>query len=134
MQRLFYTLTLFSLFFAAGCGNAVVVKGTAKMADGTAVESGIVYFHGEKDEYSANIVNGTFSPGRMKDGDGIPSGFYEVSVRGVVREVPSTDPAMDGSPERIPLIHSKYGTPETSGFTLDTSKSKTLDLVLEPAE
>ena len=130
MQRLFYTLTLFSLFFAVGCGDAVVVKGTAKMADGTSIESGMVNFHGETDQYRAAITNGTFSPGRLKDGDGIPAGVYRISV-GATHEV--EQPGSD-YPVSVSLIHSKYADPSTSELSIDTSKQKTLDLVLEPAE
>ena len=131
MQRIFYALTLFSVFFAIGCGNAVVIKGTAKMADGTTVTNGTVLFVSDSAQYSANIqTNGTFSPGVDKDGEGIPPGVYQISVVGVSRE--ETRPG-ESYPIQISLIASKYGDHRTSGISLDTSKEKTLNLELEPA-
>ena len=137
MRRFYYTLTLLCLFFAVGCGNAVIVKGIAKMADGTAVEEGTVYFYGEKnDMYTASINGCVFRPGVVRDGDGIPPGVYSISVVGGTKEVPNLDPNSEHYPEpnSVSLIHSKYGNQKTSGLTLDTRQSKTLDLVLDPAE
>ena len=82
---------------------------------------------------------GTFSPGRVKDGDGIPSGVYKISVRGAISKEALANP---GPPkvrepgEQAPgaLIHLKYENADTSGLTIDTTKTKTLDLVLDPPE
>ena len=137
MQRFYYSLTLLCLFFTVGCGGSVIVKGTAKMADGTAVESGTVHFYGEKnDMYTATITGGVFRPGVLRDGDGIPPGAYAISVVGVTNEVPDSnpDPYEDNPTPSVSLIHSRYNDHRTSGLTLDTSQSKVLDLVLDPAE
>ncbi|MDR0326698.1 MAG: hypothetical protein LBI05_00215 [Planctomycetaceae bacterium] len=137
MQRLFYIGTLFAILFAVGCSKTVVIKGTAKMADGTTIDNGTVYFNGEKDQYSADIQSdGTFSPGVTKDGGGIPPGVYKVTVSGVVAYEGETIVLPNGSsiyPKTVPLIDPKYGNATTSGLSIDTSKSKTLDLELEPA-
>ena len=119
---------------AVGCGGgSVVIKGTAKMADGATVDRGMVIFVGEKEQFSADIQsNGTFSPGRLRDGDGIPPGVYQISLSGIVREEPN--PADPERPLGIPLIASKYGDHRTSGLSIDTSQTKTLDLVLDPAK
>ena len=108
------------------------------MADGTTVEQGIVYFMSDTAEYTARIQpNGTFSPGVLKDGAGIPPGTYKIKVGGVDRMV---DPPGGANPEKglypmpVSIIDAKYASTDTSGFTLDTSKTKTLDIVFEPAK
>jgi len=133
MQRFFYALSLFSLIFVIGCGGSVVVKGTVKMADGTPVETGTVVFLGEKEQFSADIQpGGKFSPGKFKDGDGITPGVYKIGVRGVVRKEERSESSYLTPPKS--LIHSKYADALTSGLTIDTTKTKTLDLVLDPTE
>jgi len=126
------------MFFAAGCNRSVVITGTAKMADGTTIDNGTVYFTSDKGQYSADIQsNGTFSPGITRDGEGIPPGVYQVTVGGVVRYEGETKILPNGTsvyPKTVPLIAAKYGQASTSGLSLDTSKSKTLDLVLESAQ
>ena len=137
MRQVLYTLTLFSVLFAVGCGGTVI-QGTAKMADGTPIGQGTVFFHSGNDMYTATIrPDGTFSPGVMRDGDGIPPGVYRISVSGVFREgamPPGDDDSGRASPEQIPLIASKYASPATSGLEIDTTKTRTIDLVLDPAE
>jgi len=131
MQRFFYMLALFSVF-TIGCGNTVVITGTAKMADGTKIERGMVSFFGENDMYTATIrPDGTFSPGVMRDGGGIPPGVYRISVSGIFREV-----MVPGSehPNHVSLIAERYANRETSGLAIDTSQTRTIDLVLDPAE
>jgi hypothetical protein len=144
MQRIFCVLTFLSLCFAVGCGGSVVVKGTVKTADGTPIESGTIIFLGDKEQFSADIQpGGTFSPGKFADGDGITPGVYRIYLTGVGRTESRSD---SGSPTSVPvlqgaqksaagaLIHSKYALPETSELTIDTSKSRTLNLVLDPAQ
>jgi len=108
------------------------------MEDGTPLTKGIITFRNDAGQYQADIKpDGTFSPGKFKDGDGIAPGVYQIGI-----EVFSGSPppvvasGSGGSPPPPPSspIHSKYVQPSTSGLTLDTSKTKTLNLVLDPAE
>ena len=146
MQRIFYALTLFSLIFIIGCGDTVTVKGTAKMADGTPIEAGTIIFRSDKEQFSADIQpNGTFSPGKLKDGDGITPGVYQIGVMGVRPK--GADPTAAGTTPQAKkrrstpsgdvnpppqYIHSRYADVTQSGLTIDTSKTQTLDLVLDP--
>jgi len=137
MQRVFFALTLIPLVFAIGCGGNVVIRGIATMADGTIIDNGTVYFQGDAGQFSADIQpDGTFSPGRLQDGDGIPPGVYQITVGGVVRY--EGEFRMEGLvsvfPATIPLIHSRYMNPGTSGLSIDTSQTRTINLVLDPAE
>ena len=133
MQRSFFALTLFFLLFTVGCGDKVVVKGTAKLADGTTITKGTVVFHSDKETFQADIQpGGSFSPGKLKDGDGIPRGVYQIYLTGVLSG--ETPGPYDEAPASVSLIHSRYSQPDSSGLSFDTSKSKTLDLVLDPAE
>ena len=141
MQRIFYALTLFALCFTVGCGG-VIIKGTAKTKDGTTITTGTVKFVGEKEEFQADIKSdGTFSPGKTKDGQAIPHGVYRIAISGVHNTSGQPQARMSSSnPTPLPeiqsggLIHSKYIYPDTSGLTIDTSKTKTLDLMLDPPE
>ena len=139
MQRIFYALTLFSLFLVVGCGGSVVVKGTVKLTDGTLIETGTVVFHNEKEQFQADIKpGGTFSPGKFKDGDGITPGVYRIYLTGVTRNTGPSDPyatpepMAEGTESAGALIHSKYLHPDSSGLSIDTSKTKTLTLELDP--
>jgi len=142
MQRFFYALILLSFCFVIGCGGKVIVKGTIKTKDGTLIENGTVIFRSDTEQYSADIQpGGTFSPGKFKDGDGIPPGVYKIGVMNVRPKgeaLPSAAtpvvPLRQGESSSKGLIHSKYGDAITSGLTLDTSKTNTLDLVLDPPE
>jgi len=142
MQRFFYALILFSICFVIGCGGSVTVKGTVKLADGTPIETGTVIFRNDKEQFSADIQpGGTFSPGRFKDGDGITPGIYQIYLTGVTRNAAPSDPysapapTVQGSGSRSgALIHSKYEQPTSSGLSIDTSQTRTLNLVLDPAE
>jgi hypothetical protein len=138
MQRLFYIGALCAVLFAAGCSDKVMITGTAKMADGTTVTCGTVYFRNATAQYSADIKpNGTFSPGITKDGEAIPPGVYQVYVTGVGREEGVEKTLPDGTieyPKMVSLIDEKYGHESTSGLSIDTSKQKKLDLVLDPAK
>ena len=82
------------------------------------------------------IDGGEFRPGVLRDGDGIPPGVYAISVLGVtnVEPDPDPDPYEDNPTPSVSLIHSRYNDHRTSGLTLDTSQSRVLDLVLDPAE
>ena len=140
MQRFFCTLALCSLVFVVGCGGNVVITGTAATADGTPITQGTVTFTNAQGQFSGDIQpNGTFRPGRMRDGDGIPPGHYQVFVTGVVREVPGT-PDLDPEDPRfryatfVTIVHPRYSDPATSGLSIDTAQTKTLNLVLDPAE
>jgi hypothetical protein len=115
-----------------------MITGTAKMADGTTISSGTVYFRNATAQYSADIKpDGTFSPGMTKDGEAIPPGVYQVYVTGVFREEGVEKILPDGTtefPKYIPLIDKQYENIATSGLSIDTSKQKKLDLVLDPAK
>ena len=126
MQRLFYTLTLCSVIFAIGCGSSTVnIKGTVKMADGSPVDRGVVYLVSEKEQFTIDIQsNGAFSYS-------VSPGIYRISVGGITRE--EVQPNSD-YPVQVSLVAEKYENPATSELGIDTSQTKTIELVLDPAE
>ena len=95
------------------------------MADGTAVDRGVVYFVGDKEMFTVDIQsNGAFN-------HRISPGVYRISVGGITREEERSDSAY---PVQVSLIASKYEDPATSGLSIDTHQTRTLDLVLDPSE
>ena len=100
--------------------------------------TGTVTFLSEKEQFMADIqADGTFSPGVVKDGGGIPSGVYKICITAYPRGYTATPrdytkKSQSGSSDPGAVIHAKYASADTSGLTIDTSKTKTLDLVLDP--
>lgn len=116
-------LSVFALCFLIGCGNEhVAVKGRAVFSeDGSPLPMGTVYLSTPTFQATGPIdKNGYFTIGSDKPGNGLPPGTYQVSVVGVYG-------AVEGSSAHhfpnYPLIDMKWSNPDTSGLSLDVSKS-----------
>lgn len=123
MKHILLFISILSLCFLAGCGNGhVVVKGRAVFSDdGSPLPMGTVYLSTATFQATGPIDNnGYFSIGSDKPGNGLPPGFYQVSVAGVYGEVKGISA---GRFPNYPLIDMKWSNPDTSGETLDVSKS-----------
>jgi hypothetical protein len=95
------------LFGISGCSNKIKISGTVTFPDGEPVNFGQVCFDGNGKTYYGYLdEKGRYSPGELKDGDGIPYGTYKVWLAGTVL----SEEILVGKGEEA----------ESSGYTKDT--------------
>ena len=137
----FFVLLL--IFVAlAGCGDPKVT-GKVTFPDGSPLTAGQVMFQSEGFIGSGNIQSdGTYSAGKLKDGDGLPPGKYQVFITGAVAydesdlelqsaEVVIGQRPMFKTPIPTVLISSKYQAPKSSGLTVDVNGRTKYDITVE---
>lgn len=136
-------LVLISVLFLAGCGEPKV-KGKVTFPDGTPLKRGMVMFQNDQIMASGNIsANGTYSVGRLKDGDGVPPGKYQVYLSGTqVFDADDTAPEVEIGASGLPtspghiaatvdLVDRKFTSPNSSGLNCDVSGNMTFDIKVE---
>jgi len=132
MMKKLLSLPLFLIIVAAaGCGDPTVT-GKVTFPDGTPLTKGQVMFQKEGFVASGNIrSDGTYSAGKLKDGDGLPPGKYQVFITGtsVLGGAGSSPSTM--SPQRN-LINIKYTAPNTSGLTVEVNGKTEFNITVEP--
>ena len=119
------------LVLASGCGGGgQSLKGKITFEDdGSPLTAGMVCFTtGTAESRGVIQPDGTYVIGTNTDRDGIPPGEYRVYIINAV-EVTGYDEANAMDITR-PLIHAKYGSPDTSGLTHKTGE-KTFDFKVE---
>jgi len=136
-------MPLLVLVFVAGCGDPKVT-GKVTFPDGTPLTKGQVMFQKEGFVGSANIQkDGTYSAGKLKDGDGLPPGQYEVFITGTAMyddsEVETPQEFVAGGKPNfrtstpVEVIDFKYMAPNTSGLKVDVKGATKYDIKVEPA-
>ena len=115
-------IVLLPLLILTGCSNHVALKGKVVYSDDKSpVPVGMVFL--ETDTYGARgelKPDGTFIVGALKAKDGLPPGKYRVYISGaeaVSGYTPSGDEIF------APLITKKFTDPDTSGITIDVTRS-----------
>jgi len=85
MRQCFYFIFLsFLIPIAFGCSGKVKVTGTVKYSDDDSlVNSGEIVFSDGVTSARGSIKNGRYSVGLLKDGEGIPSGNYQVTAESI---------------------------------------------------
>ena len=140
MNKMKLTLVFFVVFLGVvtGCSNKVKVSGTVTFDDGTPLTEGSVCFRDETNTFHGKIdKNGHYSPGGLKEGEGIPYGKYEVWISGTDRSEPL--PSKNGMPASefkiITTVASKYTSPNPNGLTYEAKKggNRKFDIVVERA-
>jgi hypothetical protein len=121
----FYSVfvTLFFVLFLTGCSKYVSVSGKVTYPDGIPVTIGQVAFdNGEFVGRAYVNSDGIYQMGRIKDGDGIPSGTYKVYMydANIYENSPN-----GGSSIVKPQVSSKYTSGETTDLTCEV-KGKTV--------
>jgi len=131
------------LVVAVGCGKGFVkLGGQVTYSDtGEPLEKGTVALTDGKIQARGILgKDGKFVIGSHAAGDGLPPGEYTVYITdaAIVQGLPeppapgSPPPTYRSPPKWIPLIHSKYNTPETSELTLTvTAKTKKFDIQVD---
>ena len=125
-----------------GCGDPKVT-GQVTFPDGTPLTKGQVMF--QKDGFVASgdiSKDGYYSAGKLKDGDGLPPGQYQVYITGASTfgaETNAQQQVADSgripsfkTPKPMDLIASKYMGPNTSGLTVEVSGNTKFDIKVEP--
>ena len=129
--------SLFVLAFLAGCGGDPKVTGKVTFADGSPLTVGRVMFQKQRFSASADIqANGTYSAGKLKDGDGLPPGKYRVFIADAfIAEAGKAVTDSTGAsfvPEvRTELVAKKYTSPDTSELTVEVKGNTTFNITVE---
>lgn len=120
MDKKHFTFALFFLL-CLGCNHNIKVSGKVMFEDGSPLSVGEVLF-----ESSTFVGNGTlekdghFKLSGISKNSGIPPGHYGVSV--VKTEQPDGPLVVGSNPNFIPLIHTKYNSPATSGLSYEVKR------------
>ena len=140
-----YFLSIFVLLFVfvmmTGCGDPKVT-GKVTFPDGTPLTKGQVMFQKDGLIGSGDITEkGTYTAGKLKDGDGLPPGKYQVFITGASTfegtETNADQQVLIGgrptfkTPRPIDLIAYKYMAPNTSGLTMEVKGNTKYDITVE---
>ncbi|MCL2623243.1 MAG: carboxypeptidase-like regulatory domain-containing protein [Planctomycetaceae bacterium] len=144
MNKNFLTIfaLLFSVAFMAGCGDPKVT-GKVTFPDGAPLTKGQVMFQKGGFVGSGDIQkDGTYSAGKLKDGDGLPPGQYQVFITGAstfdaaemeklsqeatIGRIPTFK-----TPRPIDLIATKYMSPRSSDLTVEVNGRTKYDITVE---
>lgn len=132
---------LLMIALMSGCGDPKVT-GKVTFPDGTPLTKGQVMFQSDGFIGSGDIrENGTYSAGKLKDGDGLPLGTYQVFIGGAttlgeLKNAPQE--ANIGSIQKVEMAKSinlvdyKYMSPSTSGLTVKVEGKTKFDFTVEP--
>jgi len=116
------------LTVGCGSGNKLKVSGHITFSDDDSpLTTGTVVFESGTTRVMG-VVNdkGYYALGELVDGDGVPFGFYRVTIAGAREQLPS------GFPGKY-FVDSKYERPDTSGLTFEVKKGgpKTFDFKVD---
>jgi major membrane immunogen (membrane-anchored lipoprotein) len=119
-------LPLLLILLVTGCSNSIKVSGKVTFSDGSPLDTGNVIFENEYHSFRGKIQkDGTFRLGRLKDGDGIIAGKYQVAIVGALTQNSSENHRKVVSTTY--LVAEKFRLPKTSGIEYDIQK-KTTDI------
>jgi hypothetical protein len=119
-----------------GCSNKVKISGTVTFSDGEPVNFGCVCFDNNGKTYYGYLDNkGHYSPGELKDGDGVPCGNYKIWLSGTVlsEEILDKEGESTGKSYDTFRVTEKYTSPKTTDlkFEVKHGGSKTFDFTVE---
>ena len=137
-------MPLFVIIIMAGCGDPKVT-GKVTFPDGSPLTKGQVMFQAPNFVGSGDIrKDGTYSAGKLKDGDGLPLGHYQVFISGtLVYDQSQSEPSQEAAIGRMPvsrtpkpinLIASKFTSPGSSGLTVEVKGNTKFDITVDPPQ
>jgi hypothetical protein len=129
LKKIRLSLLLFSsvLFFVGCCNNFVQFGGKVTTSDGQPFTKGFVIFtNGNNSARGQLQPDGTYKLDSLKNGDGLPSGQYQVYLSGFQENI-----GTDESPVYDSNIDLKYENPETSDLSCEVNRGGHFDFVLE---
>ncbi len=136
-MRMFSILFAFVLLASLGCGGGGVgVSGKVTFEDGTPLTTGEVAFRTNSFAATGKInPDGTYSLSSSKEGDGVPKGTYQVTVKAIQSVDPPpgalSDPNYKPEPAKI-LVDLKFADPAKSGLSCEVSGKTTYDIKVTP--
>ena len=123
--RIYFFSFLFLLLVLNGCGDPKTA-GKVTFTDGSPLTVGTVCFETKEYTYYGDLKSdGTYSMGKVKDGEGIPPGEYKVYIRGA-QEIVGHD-EKTGDTTYKDLIDKKFTSGETSELTCTVDGKTRLD-------
>jgi hypothetical protein len=135
----FFPVLIVLLMLFTGCSDKVKITGQVKFDDGEPVNFGKVVFNGKGKSFFGNISkDGHYSPGEIKDGDGVPYGTYKVWLAGTVlseegKEVGKGEDAVRSSDfKETYRVDEKYTSAGKTDITFEVKKggAKNLDFTV----
>ena len=128
MKISYLPLVFCFLAFVVGCGGQPGVRGKIVFSDDKApLTRGVVNFVNEGRIARGQIESdGTYVIGSVKANDGLPPGTYQVYLTSTEKTESS-----DGGFKREYVIDRKYDNAETSGITVEVTKSMTFNIELD---
>jgi hypothetical protein len=134
-------LPLLMIFCMSGCGGDHKVTGKVTFPDNEPLTKGQVMFQKEGFIASGTIQkDGTYSAGKLKDGDGLPPGEYkvflsEVTVLGERGPQKGVDPVtgieiFEVAPT-VSLVHPRFTSAGSSGLSVNVKGPTKYDIEVE---
>jgi hypothetical protein len=117
-----------------GCGGKTIypIKGRVHFADGAPLVNGRVVLDTGQDmtgSWGSIRPDGTFVMGTFTDRDGVPAGSWRVSIQSAMSMRP---PDHDDAPFTAePLIHERFGDPETSDLVFEVPQQLEWDITVD---
>jgi hypothetical protein len=139
MKNFFPVFILF-LLLLTGCSDKVKITGQVKFTDGEPVNFGQVIFDGNGKSLFGHLdKTGHYSPGEIRDGDGVPYGTYKVWLAGTVlseegKETGKGENAVRSSEfKETYRVDEKYTSAGKTDITFEVKKggAKTFDFTVE---
>ena len=124
---IFLITVLFSLLITTGCGQPKISGKVVYSDDQSPVTQGVVIFHDGNNIARGPIQsNGRYAVESLKKNDGLPPGMYKISIKETQVNISEAD-----LPVYQNMIDKKYESPDTSGLSLNVTKSQTFDIQVE---
>ena len=125
---IFLTAVLVSLLLVAGCGQPKVSGRVVFSDDQSPVTDGEVIFHaGDRIARGYIQPDGSFVVESLRKGDGLPPGTYKISLKNTQIDINKGG----RMPVYVNAIDRKYESPDTSGLTLEVTRSQTFDIQVD---
>ena len=123
---IFTFILLLSTLLVTGCGQPKVSGKVVFSDDQSPVTHGVVIFHGDNHIARGYIADGKYVMESLKKNDGLPPGKYRIAIK---------ETQVNIGPDALPvyknLIDKKYESPDTSGLSLNVTKSQTFDIQVD---
>ena len=125
---IFLIAVLVSLLIVTGCGQPKLSGRVVFSDDQSPVTCGMIIFH-SGDGIARGYIqpDGSYVVESLRKGDGLPPGTYKISLKST--QIRTIKPGGGMVFENV--IDTKYESPDTSGLTLEVTKSQAFDIQVD---